>query len=121
MGTNDFPGFALAAVAIFYVPVTSAGVRRLHDVGESGALMLAPLVPAASVWLLLTVVWWGAKVTGVGLLVFLAAFLVPEILMFAWVAIVIGTSVATLVSFSDTASKLMLPSEPGANRYGLAP
>ena len=111
----------LVLVVTFYIPVTSAGVRRLHDVGHSGTAMLDPLKPTVIV-LILTVllvlfVWnteFGAGLAVLGLLLW------P--LYLALAMLVIGAAVfMTSMFFSNTMGLLLLPSEPGPNKYGPNP
>ncbi|MEL6808032.1 MAG: DUF805 domain-containing protein [Pseudomonadota bacterium] len=110
----------LAVTAVFYIPVTSAGVRRLHDIGERGVLMLDPLKPAFAG---LFLVWLLPLVTGGA---FLATWIVGALLFPAAIIIVVfaalfGMTVATLVYLSNTMGLLLLPSEPGPNKYGPNP
>ena len=107
--------------ALFYIPVTSAGVRRLHDADLSGTLMLDPVKPILAISVTFFVlpllywlfplstgfsIWWLA-LSGIGTIIFFAA--------------VLGGVIMTLVFFSNTMSSLMLPSHPSANKYGPNP
>lgn len=107
--------------AVFYIPVTSAGVRRLHDVGETGTLMLEPIKPAlavAVILLILPALFAVSPVgTGIGIL-WLAITGIGQIALFALVA---GGCIMTLIFFSNTMSTLMLPSERTENKYGPNP
>ncbi len=79
-------------IVLFYVPVSAAGVRRLHDLGKRGTLMLDPVKP-------------------------LAAFGLCLLLMGAALAAV----ARSLMFFSNTMGLLLLPSQPGPNSYGPNP
>lgn len=115
--------WAVAAVftALFYILATSAGVRRLHDVGETGALMLAPIKPAlaiAVVLLLLPALFALAQIgTSIGIL-WLA---ITGAGMIAGLALIAGGAIMSLVFFSNTMSTLMLPSELIENKCGPNP
>ena len=117
---EQFPYAVLWVTLLFYVPVTSAGVRRLHDVGESGSLMLDPLKPAFTFAMLC----WVVPVIGGGLfsatLVF-GVFFFPGVIGALAVLATLITAGLTLMYFSNTAGVLLLPSQPGPNRYGPNP
>lgn len=51
----------LVALAVVLVPYVAVGVRRLHDTGRSGWLMLLTFVPIAG---LLLLVWWSEESDG---------------------------------------------------------
>lgn len=55
------PLYGLYALALF-IPGLAVGVRRLHDVGKSGWMMLIALIPLiGSIWLLVLFVTEGNK------------------------------------------------------------
>ena len=107
--------------AVFYLPITAAGVRRLHDVGLSGTLMLDPLKPLGV--FLLSVLLLGASInTSFGAFVglFTAFFFAKTAVALACI-FVLGLIAATMMYFSNTMGQLLLPSEQGPNKYGPAP
>ncbi|WP_297776023.1 DUF805 domain-containing protein [uncultured Roseovarius sp.] len=108
--------------AIFYLPVTAAGVRRLHDVGESGTLMLDPLKPAIGFFIVMTLIWLWMSMTSSGTLTLLMAvmfFTKPLVAVVAVIALFV--IVLTLMFFSHTMGLLLLPPQPGPNKYGPNP
>lgn len=108
--------------ALFYLPVTAAGVRRLHDIGESGLLMLDPLKPAAGFFFVLAVLWVLASGTYEGtVLTIFAAFFFAKAVIAVFVIAALFVLVLTLMYFSNTMGLLLLPSQPGPNKYGLNP
>ena len=108
--------------SVFYLPVTSAGVRRLHDVGESGLLMLNPLKPIVVLGVSVTLVWYAFAATFVGSLIgiFAALFFGSVIIAIAMV-VALAALFMTLAYFSNTMGLLLLPSQPGPNQYGPNP
>jgi uncharacterized membrane protein YhaH (DUF805 family) len=105
--------------ALFYLPVTAAGVRRLHDVGESGLLMLDPLKPSIAAGLLLGLLWLWVSFSDAGnFVVVVSTFLFASLI---YAVLIVGALVVLAVSMmymSHTLGLLMLPSQPGANKYG---
>jgi uncharacterized membrane protein YhaH (DUF805 family) len=74
-----------AVIALFYLPVTAAGVRRLHDVGASGLLMLEPLKPGLGLGTALWLLWLLATGTLVGTTsVILATLFFPAVVVAPW-------------------------------------
>ncbi len=109
-------------VAIFYLPVTSAGVRRLHDVWESGTLMLDPLKPAFCFTLLLLGVFVAGTYTASGqLILFLTAWFFASAVIAIGAILLVICACLTLAYFSNTMGLLLLPSQPGPNKYGPNP
>lgn len=111
--TTAFATYAMATLILLYIPVTSAGMRRLRDAGQPPELMLNPLKPVAVALLAL-----GALVmlinTPLGFAAFYLSALVASPLIVALCALgAIGVSLTTALYFSDTASRLLLPSELG--------
>lgn len=108
--------------AIFYLPVTAAGIRRLHDVGESGTLMLMPHLPtlvAGLILLALGLAYDGSA--SVKFVTILAAMFFAEIVYAIMAVVFISATVMTLMYFSNTMGLLLLPSTPGPNKYGPNP
>lgn len=120
-----FPAPATAiyvVTAIFYLPVTAAGVRRLHDVGESGALMLEPLKPVAGFFVILGLLWLWASGTQSGtLLAVFSAMFFGKVIVAILVVSALFVLVATLMFFSNTMGLLLLPSQRGPNTHGPNP
>lgn len=114
--------FVLLVTAVFYFPVTSAGVRRLHDIGETGLHMLEPLKPAAILLSLTSLLWLSFIGTTVGRFIglFTVMFFSSAILLLAAIAS-LATIFVTLAYFSHTMGLLLLPSQPGPNKYGPNP
>jgi uncharacterized membrane protein YhaH (DUF805 family) len=112
----------ITAVTVFYVPVTSAGVRRLHDVGESGLLMLDPLKPLAALGLFVLVIWLGLTGTVVGGVagIFSVMFFGSAVKIIAAIAGLVALFIA-IAAFSRTMGLLFLSSHPGPNKYGPEP
>lgn len=109
-------------IALFYIPVTSAGVRRLHDAGQSGVLMLDPLKPMAAFGLCLLVIGAAIFSNTVGLVAFYASvFLLGKFMVIVMSILALLMLGLTMMFFSNTMGQLMLPSQPGANTYGPAP
>ena len=103
---------------IFYLPVTAAGARRLHDVGESVLLMLEPLKPRLAFGIVLGLFGLFSFKTFIG---FVTLLLFGKV-YFALICIAaLITAVATLMYFSNTMGLLLLPSTPGPNQYGPNP
>ena len=114
---RELPSLVLLLVAVLLalIPLSAAGVRRFHDVGSSGALFFAGVVPAIFVMAAMLIILIGlfALVTIIyaklgiiligfgGTIVFLTAFVGPGL-------------VRTLV-------KLNAPSNTLPNRYGPNP
>ena len=104
-------------VIALYVPVTSAGVRRLHDAGEPGHLMLVPLAPGlgalilASLLGLIPALVPGLNVALVLFIMFGGAVLVKALGVLALIA----TVLATVIAFVDVMGRLLLPSDAGPN------
>lgn len=105
-------------VALLYVPVTSAGVRRLHDAGHRGTMMLDPLAPAAGFAIVAAILLWVPPfswLTRAVILVAIATWIirVPLLLLAGIVGFALAVTVAlTLAAFSQTMGHLLLPSEP---------
>lgn len=107
---------------IFYVPVTSAGVRRLHDVGQSGLLMLDPLKPFLALAIFLMLAMTAVVATEIGAFVgLMAAFFFSGIVIVSLVIVCLAALFLTLTYFSHTMGLLLLPSDPGPNKYGPNP
>lgn len=108
--------------AVFYVPVTSAGVRRLRDAGEPVSLILDPPKPALCIRLLhwaailgfhgLYAIWPVSGTVALGL-----AFLTDLDAYIYWLSLLFAT-IATLILLSNTMGKLLLPSYPGVSGSG---
>ncbi len=116
---------ALMIVAVFYIPVTSAGVRRLHDAGHSGVFMLDPLKPTV-VFLVITYLGRMLFVGGFSLVALDGSFALVTLFaapfaFFVWMIAFLGCFVATMVYFANTMGLLLLPSQPGTNAYGPNP
>ncbi|MCK0168162.1 hypothetical protein MWU52_11410 [Jannaschia sp. S6380] len=116
VGPSAWIGTAIV-VALLYVPVTSAGVRRLHDAGFRGTLMLDPLVPTAKLAIVVGVLalvpplsWLTGAIFGwsMGLAV---VFPLPILVLAIGIGIGLAiTAIGTLVAFTNTAAHLLLPS-----------
>lgn len=103
---------------IFYLPVTAAGARRLHDVGESGLLMLEPLKPLLAFGIVLGLFGLFSFKTFIG---FVTLFLFGKVYVALISIAALITAVATLMYFSNTMGLLLLPSKSGPNKYGPNP
>ncbi|MBR9763619.1 MAG: DUF805 domain-containing protein [Rhodobacteraceae bacterium] len=105
-----FPDAALTAcvlvLAVFYIPVTTAGARRLRDAGFDGRLMLRPLAPVAGITLTLGLF---GLLPGVGGAAFLAVVLMPRLALLALGLCMAIAFCATLVAVSDVMSRLLMP------------
>ncbi|MBE2275409.1 MAG: DUF805 domain-containing protein [Rhodobacteraceae bacterium] len=102
-----------AVIALFYLPVTAAGVRRLHDVGASGLLMLEPLKPGLGLGTALWLLWLLATGTLVGTTsVILATLFFPAVVVALLGIAGLIALIATLIAFSHTMGLLLLPSLP---------
>ena len=123
VGEDSFMRSLAIITAVFYILVTSAGVRRLHDVGEEGALMLGPLKPISAYLIfssLLQII--GSFFYPMLILLFLFAFdFFMGLSLILWLASVSVIIVATLMYFSHVMGLLLLPSQPGSNKYGPNP
>ena len=109
-------------LAIFYLPVTAAGVRRLHDAGESGLKMLDPLKPLIALYMPTFLIWIAVGGTGaVGVLLFAGIFIFAQVAAMLFFIVALLVTVLTLMYFSNTMGFLLLPSQPGTNRYGPNP
>lgn len=110
---SQFGTAVLILTALFYIPVTSAGARRLKDAGFAGHLMLRPLLPALFVTvtacLLFGTTSVGSVFASVGLVI--GAMFLPRVLLSLMALLAIATVIATMITFSDTFSKLLLPSQ----------
>ena len=108
--------------AVYYLPVTAAGVRRLHDIGESGKLMLDPLKPAAALggFLLLLQLWVFNSNTG-SFIAIIAALFLGRVLIALLAIATVATATLSMMYFSHTMGLLLLPSQPGTNKYGPNP
>jgi uncharacterized membrane protein YhaH (DUF805 family) len=107
-----FASFGFGVVALFYIPVTSAGCRRLRDAGEDPWRMLNPLKPALAtligLWLLSLLLR-----TPIGFAAFyLSALVAAPLYAFAAALVSLGVFVVTAIYFSDTGARLLLPSTP---------
>ena len=117
----------ISVTALFYVPVTSAGVRRLHDVGESGWSMLMPLVPVTLYLAIVCVLVWLATYTHYGrafvLLGVTFFILIPFFFAILLSLGVVGIAavIASLAYFDKNMALLLQPSQSGPNRYGPNP
>ena len=108
-----FAPYALATLILLYIPVTSAGVRRLRDAGQPPELMLNPLKPAFVALLALGALFLLVS-TPYGFVAFyLSAFVASPLIVALCAFGVIGVSLTTALYFSDTASRLLLPSDQG--------
>ena len=116
------PETLYVTTAIFYLPVTAAGVRRLHDAGLSGTLMLDPLKPAATFLVFLLILWLFPTLgLVVNALALLSAMFFTKLLVALLVILGLAVVSATLMYFSNTMGQLLLPSQPGPNQYGPNP
>ncbi len=107
---------ACAAIALFYLPVTAAGVRRLHDAGASGLQMLEPLKPSLALGIVLGGLWLLAAGTLAGTAGLILATLFFPALVVALLGIAgLIALAATLIAFSHTMGLLLLPSQPTPN------
>ena len=101
---------ALLAIAVFYLPVTSAGARRLNDAGHHPGQMLLPLLPAAVTAAVVAVTFGLTQPFSGGLLV-LSVLLMPQMLLAIILTILAGVALATLIAFSHVMGLLLLPSK----------
>ncbi len=109
-------------IALAYVPVTSAGVRRLHDANQSGTLMFDPIKPLAAFGICLLLVGALLLSSQVGLIALFLALALLGKLAVAVVSIAgLLMLVLSLIYFSNTMGLLLLPSHPGTNAYGPDP
>ncbi len=112
----------LVLIALFYVPVTSAGVRRLHDTGNPVTLMLDPLKPLAAFGVIAFLIGVAFLSSDVGILALFASLFLAGKIMAALVVIAALLMLGlTMIFFSHTMGQLMLPSQPGTNTYGPDP
>ena len=121
-GAERFALNAFLTILVFYVPVTSAGVRRLHDAGMPGNIMLFPLKPLVAILIIFAFngafIWFGL----VSLL-----FAIPILFVFTPVVVAISLfayTVCALLSlffFCQVSKLLLLPSQSGPNRFGPNP
>lgn len=120
---DDLAGTGIYCVtALFYLPVTAAGVRRLHDVGESGTLMLDPIKPAAAFGILLLLLGVLSFSSAGGMIVtYATVFLFGKIIVAILSVTTLLVVALTLLYFSTTMGLLLLPSQPGENQYGPNP
>ena len=106
---GTFAPFALGLLTLFYIPVTSAGMRRLRDAGQPALLMLNPLKPAIAA----LIVFWALLLilqTPLGFAVFYLTALVASPLFVALIVLgILVVSVVTAIHVTDTASRLLLP------------
>lgn len=119
---RDERTFALLVLtAIFYIPVTAAGARRLHDTGHSATLMLDPLKPVAAFYIVLFGLMYLAHAFPlIGVLTFGYALISGAFTLVAALVLLVLTTL-TLIYFSNTMGRLLLPSDPAANKYGPNP
>ena len=108
-GASAGAAFWVPTLAL-YVPLTSAGARRLRDAGSPGHLILRPLVPAAAAAVILALLYSFALVRGATVVLSLLA---PGLLIAVGLPLLLWLGVATMVSFSDTMSRLLLASSEG--------
>ncbi|WP_424985908.1 DUF805 domain-containing protein [Microbulbifer sp. S227A] len=107
-------------IALFYIPVTSAGVRRLHDTGQSGVLMLDPLKPMAAFGLCLLIIGAATFSNTVGFVAFYTSvFLLGKFMVAVMSILALLMLGLTMMFFSNTMGQLMLPSQPSSNKYCL--
>lgn len=109
-------------IALFYIPVTAAGVRRLHDAGESGTLMLDPIKPLAAFGICLLLIgslYLSSKTGFIVMYVTLALFGKLAIALLSIAALLVAA--LSLMFFSNTMGILLLPSQPDTNAYGPNP
>ena len=112
----------LVLVIAFYVPVTSAGVRRLHDIGHSGTAMLDPLKPTITVIVLfLILAAFVEQSAAASSALVLGVLLAPLPIIVLALLVVAPVTFMTALYFSNTMGLLLLPSEPGPNKYGPNP
>lgn len=140
----DLTTSAAAIAAIFFLPVTTAGARRLQDTGEEGITILAPIGIAAAViaigaFLVFSI--WGlvaltilalllAPPVGILLAIMLALpfwltntaeLTVAEASALYQTLYIIIAILVSLVPFTHIAGQLLLPTQPGPNKYGAQP
>ncbi|MFD1797500.1 DUF805 domain-containing protein [Paracoccus aurantiacus] len=118
--TVPFGWAVLLVLALFYLPVTAAGARRLNDVGERPGLMLVPLMPVAGLGIVLLVLCL-LKTPATVMAMLLTLWFMPG-LSVTVALLVLGTAlIATLIAFSHVTGLLLLPSQPPLdNQKGLA-
>lgn len=113
--------------ALLYIPVTSAGVRRLHDIGETGWLMVKPLVPITSYLALLGLLIGYLSYSPGG-----RAFVLLGVTFFLLLPLFFGLLLAlgvlgfamliiSLFYFDQTLGLLLQPAQSGSNKYGPNP
>lgn len=57
VSTLEFPVLYILYILIAFVPMLSLTVRRLHDTGKSGLMMLVGIIPfIGAIWLLILLV-----------------------------------------------------------------
>ena len=124
-GLNKSWNTILVLTMLFYVPVTSVGVRRLHDVGKSGLHILEPLRPSIYFILLYFIahlLLLAIFMTPIGIITVLLFAAKLKTLFFAIAGLVfLYATIATLTIFSGTMGMLLLPSDPSENQYGPNP
>ncbi|KMK66343.1 DUF805 domain-containing protein [Puniceibacterium sp. IMCC21224] len=122
LSVESVPEALYVTTALFYLPVTAAGVRRLHDVGQSGTLMFDPLKPAAIFLTFLLILWLFPTLGGlVNAAAMLSAMFFSQLLVSLLAVLGLAAISVTLMYFSNTMAQLLLPSQPGPNRYGPNP
>ncbi len=116
--------FLVMAIVTFlsFIPLTSAGSRRLQDTGEHGQDILLPIMPIIFVLLYLSVIVHGAAGVLVAYFTFPAlGFVAHALLLLISVGIFVLAPLAGLFFLGPVIGQLLVPSEPGPNRFGPNP
>lgn len=107
----------LLTIALFYLPVTAAGARRLNDAGERPDLMLLPLMPVAGLGVVVLVLCLFKTPATVMAMLFTLWFMPGLSVTVA--LLILGTAlIATLIAFSHVMGLLLLPSQPRPDAAG---
>ena len=103
----------LGLLFLVSVPLLAAGSRRLQDVGEEGHQIAYPFMPLLMFWIIGVSLFLALHIPVLAswalvLLFLLGLVLLPVYLFALWASVMLAASIVGL---------LLLPSEPGSNRY----
>ena len=104
---------------LIFVPITflAAGSRRLQDMGEEGHQILYPFLPVIMLWIAFQALSWFSLIT----LLLGIAFIMGILALLVLVPAYLFALLTRLMSICPIIGMLIVPSEPGTNRFGPNP
>ena len=107
----------IAVVAVASLPLLSAAARRLQDTGEPGVQAFYPVSGLLMLWAGLHALPYVFAIPFVGWTMLVLVVMVPALL----IGIILIATFAVLATGAQVLGMLLVPPDPGSNRYGPNP